>query len=475
VGNSLAPLFAQSLNRYFATSLLCLLLGISSLVSAATFRVNFYKNASATPSETTSHLDWDDFQVSNNARNLTLKDKAGSNNASLAWGTGYSQPSNDQPANIPSEPILINLFNSYLHQGASDGGITISGLTPGESFSLKVYCDINQAAVDTQNRKGTLTVLGAISSLSWANLDGATTALITNDGSPNHPSNVLNFNGVVDASGTMTMRVNPATSRLGINGFELITTPSGDPPPNIVSFTSNTSTFQSGDTITLSWKSRNVTGTTSVSINQGIDNVAASGSTLTTPTTTTTYTLTAMNGSAPATAQVTVSLDRGPIQVYLLGGQSNMQGVARKSKLPAELLEIPEIILYHSTGVSSGQPANTWITLRPAGWNGTAGGDVTTRFAGYNTVRQAILDSDENSGAPLSVTNTSTVPTNSTNHPTHEQEQDEYRDTDEVHLIASAQLALGRSMADRLLKLNPISYSQWATQGSYTRERVLSR
>ena len=90
------------------------------------------------------------------------------------------------------------------------------------------------------------------------------------------------------------------------------------------------------------------------------------------------------------------------------------------------------------------------------------GGDTQTRFAGYMLVRQAALDADENSGAALSVTNTAAVPTDSVSHPSHEQEVDGYRDTDEIHLNATGQLALGRDMAEKMLGLAPLTYAQWA-------------
>jgi len=290
------------------------------------------------------------------------------------------------------------------------------------------------------------------------------------------------------------------------------------------------------------------------------------------------------------------------IDVYLLGGQSNMQGTAKTAELPEELLSIPEILLYAAgTGVS-GSIANQWVTLRPsngstfgpeigiggkmrdlcpghpialikyaasgnsleidfkpganaadtANWGGSftamvntyhsglaaleaggwqpvikgmcwqqgeqdakdglnvaesntsaddyganlshfvdrvreqfasyaspngirfvpgqvlpyapPGGDVVTRFSGRDLVRQAILDADENSGAPLSISNTRSIPTNSTDHPVHEQEIP--GSTDEVHLGATAQLMLGRSMAYALMDLDPLSYADWATSKS---------
>ena len=61
-----------------------------------------------------------------------------------------------------------------------------------------------------------------------------------------------------------------------------------------------------------------------------------------------------------------------------------------------------------------------------------------------STVRQAILDVDEDSGTSLSVTNTGSVPTNIAEHPLR---------VDNVHYNWIGILALGRSMAYEMLKL----------------------
>jgi hypothetical protein len=81
-------------------------------------------------------------------------------------------------------------------------------------------------------------------------------------------------------------------------------TPTGLPVVN--SFTATPSIISLGDSSGLSW---NVSNATSVSINNGVGNVALSGSTVVSPPTTTTYTLTATNasGSLTATALVQVS------------------------------------------------------------------------------------------------------------------------------------------------------------------------
>jgi hypothetical protein len=81
-------------------------------------------------------------------------------------------------------------------------------------------------------------------------------------------------------------------------------TPTGLPVVN--SFTATPSIISLGDSSGLSW---NVSNATSVSINNGVGNVALSGSTVVSPPTTTTYTLTATNaeGSLTAAALVQVS------------------------------------------------------------------------------------------------------------------------------------------------------------------------
>jgi arylsulfatase A-like enzyme len=406
---------------------------------------------------------------------------------------------------------------------------------------------------------------------------------------------VLNFSVTSNASGQIVFDFRRSNDSLAgsvnatFNAMSL--TQVSVPQATINGFTSTPAQFTEGSNVTLAW---NVSDADSVSIDQGIGTVAASGNLVLTPGATTTWTLTATRGGSQVTAQTTATKQSlGEIHVYLLGGQSNMQGVARSSKLPSGLLSIPEIRLYAAgTSVSSGI-ANQWVTLQPPGSNGTEfgpeigigdrlrvlrpgiptalikfadggtslelgwkpganasdtanwgpqfsgfvntvnnalaalvaegwqpvihgmcwqqgeqdakdglnvaesttsaddygtnlthfvsrvreqfaayaapggirfvpgqvlpyappGGDVQARFPGRNLVRQAILDADDRSGAPLSIPNTQSISTDSDGYPTHEQEVDGYRDTDEVHLNATAQLKLGRAMANALLGL----------------------
>ncbi len=58
------------------------------------------------------------------------------------------------------------------------------------------------------------------------------------------------------------------------------------------------------------------------------------------------------------------------VDVFLLGGQSNMVGSGAQSELPdVSVLYNESVMLYHSTSLNSGQPANQWTTLRPASNN----------------------------------------------------------------------------------------------------------
>jgi hypothetical protein len=58
------------------------------------------------------------------------------------------------------------------------------------------------------------------------------------------------------------------------------------------------------------------------------------------------------------------------VDVFLLGGQSNMVGSGAQSQLPdASVLYNESVMLYHSASLNSGQPANQWTTLRPASNN----------------------------------------------------------------------------------------------------------
>lgn len=84
---------------------------------------------------------------------------------------------------------------------------------------------------------------------------------------------------------------------------------------------------------------------------------------------------------------------------------------------------------------------------------------VNNSYLHRNTVRQAILDVDEDSGVALSVTNTGSVPTNAIDHPLR---------VDNVHFNWIGILAMGRSMAYEMLGLEELQYDDWSAANQLT-------
>ncbi|MCW1922520.1 hypothetical protein OKA05_08135 [Luteolibacter arcticus] len=459
--------------------------------------------------------------------------------------------------------------------------------------------------LQTYSSNGTVTTITTyIDGVAAGTLTPQTSAMI--DGGLNFGaarSAVLDrgFDGKIDEVALWT-RVLNAEEIAGVRSLGLAGSPIAN-PPLISSFTASPETSSPGGQVTLSWS---VSGAETVVISPGVGTVAASGSAVVSVSDPVTYTLAATGADgAQDRKSRAITVSKGPIHVFLLGGQSNMQGVGQKSKLvPLGLDSIPEVMLYHSTGTSSTGGANQWITVRANGFDsasfgpeigfaeatrvlrsgervalikhavgGTslqvkwkpgasnadnanfgveyatfvstvnnaitalraqgyqpvidgmlwqqgeqdskagintggdgnatsaidyganlkhfvarvreqfaadispqglrfvlgqvtpyypAGGTLETDYPARDTIRQAQLDADADSGAALSIVNTGTVPTNDVEFPVHEQELDGYRDTDEAHFNAAAQLRLGRRMAYEMFGLAPQSYLEWS-------------
>lgn len=81
-------------------------------------------------------------------------------------------------------------------------------------------------------------------------------------------------------------------------------------PAQVTRFDASPANISAGQTTTLTWI---VQGATSVSINNGVGNVANSGSTQVTPSATTTYTLTATGPAGSITASATVTVGEGGV------------------------------------------------------------------------------------------------------------------------------------------------------------------
>ncbi|MGB8708132.1 MAG: hypothetical protein WCD72_09365 [Dehalococcoidia bacterium] len=84
------------------------------------------------------------------------------------------------------------------------------------------------------------------------------------------------------------------------------TVPPVGTPPVIIEFSNNPSTINAGGTSTLLW---NVTGATSVSIDQGIGQVDVAGTRVVSPTKSTVYTISATNSSGTVTRSAVTTVN----------------------------------------------------------------------------------------------------------------------------------------------------------------------
>ncbi len=122
--------------------------------------------------------------------------------------------------------------------------------------------------------------------------------------------------GAVGAAGTIAVSPSStttytltATNASGSVTSKTTVTVSPIDPPVISSFSAAPTAIARGQASTLAWE---VTGATSVAINQGVGQVAASGSAGVSPLATTIYTLTAVNSSGTVTATASVSVLQKP-------------------------------------------------------------------------------------------------------------------------------------------------------------------
>jgi predicted secreted protein len=128
---------------------------------------------------------------------------------------------------------------------------------------------------------------GGISTLLW-NVTGATSVSI------DQGIGQVDTAGTREVSpGTSTVYTISATNATGTVTRSAVTTVNSVTPV-IIEFSNNPATIDSGGTSTLMW---NVTGATSVSIDQGIGQVAVAGTRVVSPATSTVYTISATNSA----------------------------------------------------------------------------------------------------------------------------------------------------------------------------------
>ncbi len=59
-----------------------------------------------------------------------------------------------------------------------------------------------------------------------------------------------------------------------------------------------------------------------------------------------------------------------PVDVFLLAGQSNMEGVGRVELLREEAMDVPGVQLLHSAALGTPGQDGKWLPLRPSAWRG---------------------------------------------------------------------------------------------------------
>jgi len=147
-----------------------------------------------------------------------------------------------------------------------------------------------------------------------------------------------------------------------------------------VSDGANSNIFWAGDTIgdnsdtnddgIIEWKK--ATGSASGSATAGanyalFEGLSGPSFTVSLPTSTGTAGRGAING-IQIVANETATVGRGPVDVYLLGGQSNMQGKGKTNSIPAGQETVTDVLYYHSSTVAGSTSPNTLYTnVTPTG------------------------------------------------------------------------------------------------------------
>ena len=154
----------------------------------------------------------------------------------------------------------------------------------------------------------------------------------------------------------------------GTNPYTVFTTslptPTGPSTPT-ATLTVLPDSITQGQSATLTW---NTTNATTVTLDQGIGSVAASGTRLVSPSTTTTYTLTAVNSVNAATSTATITVNPPPC-TFTLDATSATPSAAAGSGTVGVTASI------NTCGWTATSNAPTWLTVT-SGSSGTGNGTV---------------------------------------------------------------------------------------------------
>jgi hypothetical protein len=259
--------------------------------------------------------------------NLTISGIAATGFAGVltsSWSSGVIAPAGSQPVTLRFSPTEATTYSGTLtisgDQTSGTNTLAISGsgsLTPLTRI-IGVAGSLNFGTVDVGNASelpfqisntgtGALTVT-AISVpngyvLSWKEGSipaGAAQTVIAHF----NPTAGVPYNGTISVAGDQTDGVNT----ISISGTGRVPL---SPLPTVIQFTLNPAEIQLGESARLIWQ---VTGATSLSINNGIGTVGASGSIMVAPTVQmTTYRLTTSNAGGTATRTAVLSVTNSMI------------------------------------------------------------------------------------------------------------------------------------------------------------------
>lgn len=187
---------------------------------------------------------------------------------------------------------FMNTYAVRFTSASSGAGSAFNGSTFNRSYTVNFPYSGNYTIVAAADDSGTLNIGGV--NFSVAGFSGAaSTTRFYSKGNYTLSLSVYNQPNGNDYS------TNPY-------GIAITVDAPPQPPPPTVSFSLSSSSICSGNSATLSWS---VSGQVdSVSINQGIGSVSASGTRSVSPTSTTTYTITAIGEGGTTTRSVTLTV-----------------------------------------------------------------------------------------------------------------------------------------------------------------------